>query len=328
MRTLRSGWLRRNSILLIAAFAAAAVAQQPAPDEMPQEMVWIDRAGKVLGRAGAVQKSMFFPEISPDGKLAAVSARDGEANDRDIWIHDLAAGTKRVVAPAKGNDNFPIWSSDGKQLIFTSSRSGEYELYRKDLDPDRPEVLIHRKAGAQYPRSWSQSSKWLLFTHAEMKRDVLLWQLGDAEAAPIDLFGGLDGTAWTECARFSPNGLYIAYVSNAEGPFEVYVAATREPSRRRFKVSRILSNGWAGGGGQVRWRADGKELYYMLGNDTMMSVEVNTEGEFRHQAPKRLFAVPGMKGNFPEESPWVPKYDVAADGSKFLFVRKAAAEAR
>lgn len=326
MLTSRSGWLRRSSILLLLA-PVAVLPQQPTADEMPQELVWVDRAGKVLGRAGAVQKSMFFPEISPDGKFAAVSARDGEANDRDIWIHDLAAGTKRVAAPAKGNDNFPIWSADGKQIIFTSSRSGEYELYRKDLDPDRPEVLIHKKPGAQYPRSWSQSGKWLLFTHAEAKRDVLLWQLADAEAVPIALFGGGESSAWTECARFSPNGLFIAYVSNAEGPFEVYVSPTREP-RRRFKVSRILSNGWAGGGGQVRWRADGKELYYMLGNDTMMSVEVSTDGEFQHQAPKRLFAVPGLKGNFPEESPWVPKYDVAADGSKFLFVRKAAVEAR
>lgn len=321
MRTSRSVWLKRNSVAVVAPALlglAIAVAQQPTAEEMPQEMVWLDRAGKILGRAGATQMSMFFPEISPDGKFAAVSAREGEANDRDIWIHDLASGSKRVVASAKGNDNFPVWSADGKQIIFTSSRSGEYELYRKDLDPDRPEVLIHRKPGAQYPRSWSRSGKWLLFTHAESRRDVLLWQLADADAQPIDIFAWQN--AWTECARFSPNGLFIAYVSNAEGPFEVYVSPTREP-RRRFKVSRGLTNGWAGGGGQVRWRDDGRELYYMLGNDTMMAVEVSTEGEFQHQAPKRLFAAPGLKGNFPEESPWVPKYDVSAGGSKFLFVR-------
>ena len=58
------------------------------------------------------------PEISPDGKYAAVSARDGATNDRDVWIHDLAMGTKRVIAPAKGNDNFPLWSPDGKEIIF------------------------------------------------------------------------------------------------------------------------------------------------------------------------------------------------------------------
>ncbi len=299
-------------------FAAVCYAQQPTPEEMPQEMVWVDRSGKILGRVGATQMSMYFPEISPDGKSIAVSARDGEVNDRDIWIHDVASGVKRVVAPAKGNDNFPVWSPTGKQIMFTSSRLRDYELYRKDLDPDKPEVPIYKAPDAQYPRSWSPTGRWLLFTHAEKKRDVFLWQIGEGE--PIDIFGYQN--AWTEGARFSPNGLFIAYVSNADGPFEVYVSPTREPGKK-WKVSRPLSNGWAGGGGQVRWRADGKELFYMMGNDTLLSVEVNTQGEFTQGQPKRLFSLPGMKGNFPEESPWIAKYDVSADGQRFVFVRKA-----
>jgi len=298
--------------------AVACFAQQPTPDEIPQEMVWVDRAGKILGPVGAAQMSIFFPEISPDGKSIAVSARDGDVNDRDIWIHDIASGAKRVVASAKGNDNFPVWSPTGKQIIFTSSRSGDYDLYRTDLDPDRPAVLVHKAADPQYPRSWSPTGRWLLFAQAGKMRDILLWQIGEGD--PIEIFGYQD--AWVEGARFSPNGLFIAYVSNAEGPFEVYVASTREP-RIRWKVSRPLSNGWAGGGGQVRWRADGKELFYMMGNDTLLSIEVNTEGQFTSSQPKRLFALPGMKGNFPEEAPWLAKYDVSADGQRFLFVRKA-----
>jgi Tol biopolymer transport system component len=307
--------VKRSWIVL---FIWGAPAQQPTPEEMPQEMVWVDRAGKVLGRAGSQQMSMFFPEIAPDGSQIAVSARDGEVNDRDIWIHDVVSGNKRVVAPAKGNDNFPVWSPDGKQIIFTSSRLGNYELYRKDLDPDRPEVLLLRKEAAQYPRSWSPTGKWLLFTHADIKRDLLLWRIGEDE--PIALFSHLG--AWAEGARFSPNGLFITYASNVEGPFEVYVSPTREP-RRRWKVSRPLANGWAGGGGQVRWRRDGMELFYVMGNDTMMSVEVSTGEDFQYKEPKRLFAVPGMKGNFPEEAPWLAKYDVAPDGQKFVFVRTA-----
>jgi len=301
---------------LVLALSAAAYPQQPVAADMPQEMVLVDRAGAVSGRVGATQMAMFFPELSPDGKQIAVSARDGEANDRDIWIHDVATGSKRVVAPAKGNDNFPVWSPDGKQMIFTSSRLGNYELYRKDLDPDRPEVLIFKMQASQYPRSWSRTGKWLLFTHADAKRDLLLWQIGEGD--PIEIFGTMGG--WTEGARFSPNGLFITYVSNAEGPFEVYVSPTREP-QRRWKISRPLANGWAGGGGQARWSRDGKELFYMMGNDTMMSVEVSTEGEFQHKEPKRLFALPGMKGNFPEEAPWLAKYDVSPDGQKFVFVR-------
>jgi Tol biopolymer transport system component len=296
--------------------AARSAAQQATPAEMPQEMVWVDREGRIVGRVGAQQMAIYFPEISPDGRFIAVSARDGEVNDRDIWIHEIATGEKRVIAPAKGNDNFPVWSPSAKQILFTSSRSGDYDLYRKDLDPDAPEVRIREAAGAQYPRSWSPTGRWLLFTHAANERRVFLWQIGEGE--PIGIFGYQN--AWTEGARFSPNGLYIAYVSNAEGPFEVYVSPTREP-HRKWKVSRPLANGWAGGGGQVRWRADGKELFYMMGNDTLLALDVNTEGEFQYGQPKRLFSIPAMKGNFPEEAPWLAKYDVARDGSRFVFVR-------
>jgi Tol biopolymer transport system component len=298
-------------------FTVPALAQQPTAEDMPQEMIWVDRAGKILGKVGSTQNSIFHPEISPDGKSIAVSARDGEVNDRDVWIHDTASGAKRVIAPAKGNDNFPIWSPGGKQIVFNSSRTGEYELYRKDLDPDRPEVLLAKMPAAQYPRSWSPNGKWLLFTQADKKRDVMLWQIGVGE--PVDLFGYQN--AWTEAGRFSPNGQYIAYVSNADGPYEVYVSPTREP-RRRWKVSRPMSMSWAGGGGQPRWRAGGKELFYMMDNDTLMSVEVNTEGEFTFNQPKRLFRMGGMRGNFPDESPCTPRYDVTPDGQRFVFVRK------
>ena len=279
--------------------------QQPAAHEMPQEMVWVDRAGTVLGRVGAVQKTIFFPEISPDAKSIAVSARDGDANDRDVWIHDIAGGSKRVHSPAKGNDNFPIWSPDGKLIVWTSSRSGEYELYRNDS-------LLLRQPASQYPRSISPDGKWLLYSQADKKRDLYLLNL-EGEPNPKPVFPGAQH--WTEAGRFSPDGRSFAFVSNEAGPFEVYIAALEDPGKPR-KVSRALENGWAGGGGGPRWRADGKELFYMMG-DAMMVVDVLTG------AAKRLFAVPGMKGNFPDEAPWLAKFAVTADGQKFVFVRTA-----
>lgn len=278
--------------------------QQPTAQEMPQEMIWVNREGKVLGRVGAAQNAIFFPEISPDGKSIAVSARDGEPNDRDVWIHDVASGSKRVWSPAKGNDNFPIWSPDGKQIIWTSSRTGEYELYRHDS-------LLLKQPASQYPRSISPDGKWLLYTQADKKRDLYLLNL-EGEPKPKPVFSG--AKYWTDAGRFSPDGRSFAFVSNEAGPFEVYIASVEDPASRR-KVSRELENGWAGGGGGPRWRADGKELFYMMG-DAMVAVDVSTG------AAKRLFAVPGMKGNFPDEAPWLARYDVAADGQKFVFVRR------
>ncbi len=120
---------------------------------------------------------------------------------------------------------------------------------------------------------------------------------------------------WTEAGRLSPDGRSFAFVSNEAGPFEVYVASVEDPAIRQ-KVSRELENGWAGGGGGPRWRAAGKELFYMMG-DAMMAVEVSTG------ASKRLFAMPGTTGNFPDEAPWLARYDVTADGQKVVFVRHA-----
>jgi dipeptidyl aminopeptidase/acylaminoacyl peptidase len=303
---------------MLVCLATAAAAQQPGPAEMPQEMVWVDRSGNVLGRAGAVQNSIFFPEISPDGKWIAVSARDGEVNDRDIWLHSPDSGTKKLLVKAKGNDNFPLWSPDGKEVVFTSSRSGNYDLYRKSVEGDQPEVRLVSTEAADYPRAWSPDGRTLIYTQAVKGRDLFMLTLVDPGAKSVRLLP--DIAAWQDGARISPDGKYVAYASNAAGPFDVYVASLEEPAKR-WKVSLELANGSAGGGGQPRWRRDGRELFYVLGNDTIMSVDVLAGPEFRAGKPKRLSAVLGMRGNFPEEAPWLQKYDVTADGQRFLFVR-------
>lgn len=306
-------------LTLIYLATLATLAQQPGPADMPQEMVWVDRTGKVLGRVGAIQNSIFFPELSPDGKWIAVSARDGELNDRDIWLHSVDAGTKRRLVSVKGNDNFPVWSPDGKEVIFTSSRSGKYELYRKRVDRDEAEQRLDASMNANYPRAWSPDGTTLIYTQAAKGRDLFLLQLGAGEARNIRLFPDIQ--AWQDAARISPDGRYVAYASNAGGPFEVYVALLNKPEQR-WKVSLELSNGWAGGGGQPRWRRDGRELWYALGNDTIVSVDIEPGDTFVAGKPKKLFAVLGMRGNFPEEAPWLQKYDVTADGQRFVFVRR------
>ncbi len=302
----------------LACLAAMAMAQQPGPEDMPQEMIWVDRSGKILGRVGAVQNSIFFPEISPDGKWIAVSSRDGEVNDRDIWVHSTADGSKKVLINAKGNDNFPIWSSDGKEVVFTSSRSGNYDLHRKLFGTEQTEQRIAELESADYPRALSPDGKSLIYTQAVKGRELFLMRFGEGQPGSERLFPDLSG--WQDGARISPNGKYVAYASNAAGPWEVYVASLAEPTQR-WKISLELANGWAGGGGQPRWRRDGRELFYVMGNDTMMSVDVDTGSSFQAGKPKRLFALLGMRGNFPEEAPWLQKYDVTAEGQRFVFVR-------
>jgi Tol biopolymer transport system component len=314
-----SVWL--TGTLSLALFAVPR-AQQPTAADMPQEMVWVDRSGRIGDRVGSVQNSMFYPELSPDDRFVVVSARDGEVNDRDLWIHDVATGVKRQVTAVKGNDNQPVWSPDGKKIVFTSSRSGNYHLYLKSLDPDTPEVEILGTERREFPNHWSPDGRFLSYTQEDVGspvRDIFFLRMDGAASAPIEVLK--KPNVWHDGGEFSPNSRYLAYSSTAGGAWEVYVCEVENPSRT-WKVSRELSMGWAGGGGQPRWRADGRELFYVMGNDTIMSVEVETEGAFKSQQAKRLFAVPGMRGNFPDEMHWLQKYDVTRDGQRFVFVRK------
>ena len=320
-RSVRRSWAALGAILWL---GPAALAQQPRPTDMPQEMVWVDREGQILGRVGSVQPSMFYPVLSPDGRQIAVSARDGEANDRDVWVHDVATGAKTYVVGVEGNDNLPAWSPDGRRLAFTSSRRGNYDLYIKDVGSDEPERVVLDTDRREFPRDWSPDGRLLAYTREDIGspvRDLFFLRLDRTPPEEVEILK-VPGV-WHDAAQFSPDGRYLAYASNADGPWEVWVLDVEQPGRR-WKVSRPLSAGWAGGGGQPRWRADGRELFYVMG-DTMMTVDVTTDGAaFTHGTPAKLFAAPGMRGNFPDESPWLHKYAVTGDGQRFVFVRTVA----
>ena len=310
--------MRPPRILPTAVLALGLVlqAQQPGPRDMPQEMVWVDRSGEVLERVGAVQSSMFFPEISPDGASIAVSARDGEVNDRDVWIHDVASGGKRVVASAKGNDNFPLWSPDGSEILFTSSRGGDYDLYRVPTDGSSEPAKALETPDSQYPRDISPNAASLVYTHSVSsgrRMFVLSFATGEQRELLPDM------TAWADGARYSPDGRWIAWSANPNGLWETFVAPASNPSAG-VKITRDLVQGWAGGGAQARWRADGRELYYVMG-DALMAMPFADDQIPQPETAKRLFSIAGFRGNFPDEAPWLAGYAVAADGQKFVLVR-------
>ena len=220
-------FMRRTivGIALILVSAGYAGAQQPRAADMPQEMVWVSRAGEVLGRVGAVQNSIFFPELSPDEQSIAVSSRNGAVNDRDVWIHSVATGTKHRVTHVKGNDNFPLWSPDRNSIIFTSSRIPKYDLFLKHIISDGPPVRILQADGtSEYPRDVSADGKTLIYTKREDDGRTL-WALNLRTGVSAPFLAKKPGV-WADGGKFSPNGKYFAYSSNEDGRWEVYVCET------------------------------------------------------------------------------------------------------
>ena len=316
--------IRKASLSIAASvlFSASALAQQPTPADMPQELIWVDRAGKILGTVGDAQPAMYYPRLSPDGRFIAVSALGDEGKGgRSIWVHDVEHGTRKKTTVSGGNNNFPVWSPDGKRIAYTSSSSGTYQLQVVDLESGKEDMLL-KSDTRQFPNDWSADARLLCYTEdrntADPVHNLVLLRMDESPSTSRELLK--KPPTWYDSAVFSPDGNYLAYASTASGPWEVHVVSLKDPGQS-WQVSRGLGLGWAGGGGQPRWRADGKELFYMMGNDTMMSVGISTEGAFTPGKPVKLFTLTGMKGNFPDETPWRHKYDVTRDGQRFVFVR-------
>ena len=190
--------------------------QQPTAREMPQEMVWVSRQGDILERVGAVQNSIFFPELSPDEKRIAVSSRNGEVNDRDVWIHEIATGQKRRITKVRGNDNFPLWTPDGRSIVFTSSRVPRYDLFRIRIDPlEAPMRILEAEGTSEYPRDMAPNGEFVIYTKREDDGRTL-WKL-DLESGAVSSFIPKQPGVWADGGKFSPDGTYFAYSSNEAG---------------------------------------------------------------------------------------------------------------
>ncbi len=274
------------------------------------QFAWFDRKGRQLALAGPPGPYIFgsvgeflrtlvkgelrlsgFPELSPDGKFVAFS-RDVPS---DIWILDIEKSlTSRLTSDA-AEDSFPVWSPDGRTIVFRSTRDGLGNLYTRAVGAVEGDKPLLKDEAPKFPTDWSRDGKYIAyFTSA-----------GDIWALPVSGESGerkplrVTQTKFNESdAKFSPNGRWIAYVSNEPGQPQVYIQSFPEPGFKQ-QVS-------TAGGILPRWSYDGKELFYIeLPN--LMAVPVKEAGSsLQIGSPASLFSLR------------VPLLDnVAADG-RFL----------
>jgi Tol biopolymer transport system component len=266
---------------------------------------WFDRTGKSLGTVSETG-DIDGVHFSPDHRIVAAAVREASGGNVDIWLYDLFRGlpTRFTFNPA--NDSAPVWSPDGGTIVFQSSRSGHFDLYRKPADGSRNEELLYSDTQQKYPTSFSPDGRFLAYETIDSKNGFDIWLLPDPLISEKErALGALNPYPFVQTefneqgARFSPDGHWIAYESNESGRSEVYVSTFPHPGGKR-RIS-------TAGGEAARWRPDGRELFYVAPDNRLMAAEVDTRGGSVE-----------MKKVDPLFGPVTTGYDVSSDGQKFL----------
>jgi Tol biopolymer transport system component len=272
-------------------------------------VVWVDRAGKVVGRAvNEPVDSARDPALSPDGTRLLLTT--GAVGDGDVWVYDLR-GRQPIRLAVTGDDRSAIWSPDGKRIVFTQL-TGNASLYTVLADGSMltPEPLREQPVRGLV-RSWSAAGELLMITQAGATRaDILALRFAGSDAPrPVV------ATEYNETdPALSPDGRWLAYASDRTGQPEIWVQGYPEGP-----VVRVSSNG----GYEPRWSADGRELFYLQAT-AMMAVKLLNADDASFDAPEQLFLSNGRFVWSP--SPAIHSYDVARDGRFLMFETPVAGE--
>jgi serine/threonine protein kinase len=287
------------SATALSASAAGPIAYRTGSTGGKRQLLWFDRSGQRLSAIGEpLSSGPAYMSVSPDYKRLAVQrSTDGNA---DIWLLNLDRdGADRFTTDARP-EIAPIWSPHGDRIVFSFATKGSFDLYQKSLDGSSSEELLANDESKQ-ATDWSPDGQYLLYRSSNPKTGLDIWALpltGNRKPFPVAR------TDFEERdAQFSPDGKWIAYQSNDSGRFEIYMQPFPGPGPR-IPVS-------TGGGAQVRWRRDGKELFYIALNGELMAVSFDA-AQIGKPVPLFLTHV----GAFQDVS--LPHYIPSPDGQRFL----------
>jgi Tol biopolymer transport system component len=267
-----------------------------------RKLEWFDRSGRslgVVGQPGAYRN----PELSPDGKRIAVERTDPQTQNDDIWIFDVARGVPNRLTFDPGIDMYPVWSPNGEQIAFGTSRAQADNLYLRSSTGGTEELLLK---GAAIPRDWTKDNRFIVYGVGAGSQLMVLPLSGDRKPFPFLASSSFNYAQ----ARVSPDGKWLAYYSNESGRNEIYVQDFPKPTSK-FQIS-------TDGGISARWRRDGKEIFYLSPDNVLMAVSVRTTDKTVDVSkPVPLFNIgagpSGLVGYGTRQ-----QYDVTADGQRFL----------
>ena len=241
-------------------------------------LLWINRSGEQVGELTGVAENSQ-PRLSPRGDRVAFQLPDPQTGNRDLWFIEIARGITSRLTTHVANDSNPVWSPDGGQLLFNSDRDGGTDLFpylKTSMDPGSGESpQLSRNA---IPHDWTANGRWIAYEDAD---DLFVGQPGG------EPFNFLKTPAAESYPRFSPDGKWIAYVSNESGRREVFVRPfAGEPAGPGGKLQ-VSHNG----GVQAVWGPLSREIFYVSGDGSVFAVDTRNLGRAETlPTPVRLFS--------------------------------------
>ena len=248
--------------------------------------------------------------ISPDERRVAVVLQSGTPPNSELWLLDRArAGAPLRFTFDPASDVLPVWSPDGSQIAFGSNRNRTMNIFLKAASRSgQEEPATSSTTTPNYVTDWSHDGRFLAYTNQAAETGLDLWVLPLSGDKAPELF--LRTPNNEDNAVFSLNGRWIAYDSDESGRPEVYVRPFHAAGPE-YPVSRS-------GGTQPVWNDDGRELFFLAPDGTLMSASISTAKGFEAAVPKPMFRTEAaLTGVASADSR--RQYAVAKDGKRFLF---------
>jgi eukaryotic-like serine/threonine-protein kinase len=254
-----------------------------------------------------------FVRLSPDGSKALLEVTDGTGN-RDIWIWDFTRGVRTRVTFEARPDRSPVWSPNGREVVYSSLQSGVFQLFRKDPASGQPAVQLTTSPTHKTAMEWTRDGKYVLYIDRAPATNEDVW------AVPLDgtrpPFAVISGPGVETNPALSPDGNWLAFESAGAGRPEIYI--------RRFIGSATIADQpgaqWqisTQGGSRARWSHDGRQLFFVGLNESSIfssTIHATTTG-IENDPPHRFTEIPLM---LETRSP----YDVLGTGAKLLLLER------
>jgi serine/threonine protein kinase/Tol biopolymer transport system component len=269
---------------------------------LQSKLVWVSRSGAEQPLA-APARNYGYPRLSPDGRRVAVAV------EGRVWLYDLARDTLSQFTFER-RDSLPVWTPDGKRIAFLSSEGGPANIFWQLADGSGGLEQLTNSEYNDAPLSFSPDGQVLAFQEFGSANgfEISLLRLSDRKPQAFIRLPANGGAP-----QFSPDGHWLAYVSEESGRYEIYVQPY-PGSGGKWRIS-------TDGGSEPVWNRNGRELFYRS-EDKVMAVEITTQPSFSAGKPKELF-----EGRYLRLGGTFPFYDVSPDGLRFLMLKPVQPEA-